>query len=211
MWSCVAGPDSPAPAKGPLPPRGFAEGQIEGGPPLAPGFLFVAGRDPVGPGRAPILGAVGQPLNARRRDFLKYIEASGYIDQNSYRGVRGFWYHTYGLDPALSYALIAREWGVDYFRDPTLGPRLRAAIEKTALGITDYAAFRSVGNRGSDFSTDPNDAKAHVHQLALNLYPIAAREFGIQMPRDRRFEELSRLESYSQTSGMLAACYYSGR
>lgn len=157
------------------------------------------------------MGLAQRELSERRRDFINRIEPSGYIDQNSYRGVRGLWYHTYGLDPALSYALIAREWGVDYFAAPVLGPRLRAAVQRTALGITDYAAFSSIGTRGTAFSTDPRDERAFVHQFALNIYPIAAREFGVQLPNSPRHRELSRLEQYSTISGMLARCYYSGR
>ena len=150
-------------------------------------------------------------MSERRRDFIRRISSDGYIDENSYRGVRGFWYHTYGLDPALSYALIAREWGVDYFRDPTLGPRLAAAVQKTSLGISDYEAFSAIGTRGSAFSSDPADTRAFVHQFALNLYPIAAREFGVQLPNSPMHTQLSRLEGYSTISGMMARCYYSGR
>lgn len=148
-------------------------------------------------------------LSERRQDFIEHIEPSGYIDENSFRGVRGFWYHTYGLDPALSYALVAREWGVDYFRDPTLGPRLRAAVQKTVLGTTNYAKFRAIENRGNAYSTDPLDEIADVHQYALNLSTIAAQEFGIRITPGARFRNLSRLESYSQISGMSAKCYYS--
>ena len=152
-----------------------------------------------------------QELSARRNDFLRRIESSGYIDQNSYRGVRGFWYHTYGLDPALSYALVAREWGVDYFADPAIRPRLAAALQKTALGIRDHAAFRSVGNRGTAFSTNPADTIDFVHQFALNLYQISAREFGLRLPPSPMHARLKRLERYSTISGLSARCYYSGR
>ena len=157
------------------------------------------------------MGLAQRELSARRSDLLKHIEASGYINENSYRGVRGFWYHTYGLDPALSYALVAREWGVNYFTDPGLGPRLAAAVQKTELGIRDHAAFRAVGNRGSSFSTDPTDTRDFVHQFALNLYPIAAREFDIRLPPSPMHQRLSRLERYSTISGLSARCYYSSR
>lgn len=152
-----------------------------------------------------------QELAFRRGDFLKRLEPSGYIDENSFRGVRGFWYHTYGLDPALSYALLARAWGVDYLSDPALGPRLRAAVDKTELGIRDHAAFRASGNRGQAYSTDPADTRDFVHQLALNLYDIAAREYGVRLPPSPRHSELSRLERYTQISGFMADCYYSSR
>jgi|GEM_PF-2464994 len=157
------------------------------------------------------MGLAQRELSARRSELLKHIEASGYISENSYRGVRGFWYHTYGLDPALSYALVAREWGVNYFTDPRLGPRLAAAVQKTELGIRDHAAFRTVGNRGSSFSTDPADTRDFVHQYALNLYPIAAREFGMRLPPSPMHQRLSRSERYSTISGLSARCYYSNR
>ena len=150
-------------------------------------------------------------LSARRSDILKRIEPSGYIDENSSRGVRGFWYHTYGLDPALSYALVAREWGVDYFRDPAVGPKLAAAVSKTALGIADYQAFRAAGNRGSSYSTNPADTRDFVHQFALNLYQISAREFGVRLPPSPMHQRLLKFEPYSQISGLSARCFYSGR
>jgi len=147
----------------------------------------------------------------RRAEFINRIEPSGYIDRNSYRGVRGFWYHTYGLDVALSYALVAREWGYDYFADENLGPRLRAAVDKTTLGINDLRAFRSVGNRGDNITTNPADEKPHVFQLSLNLYQISEREFGVRLPPDRRYQEIARFEQYPAIWGMAASCYYSGR
>ncbi len=150
-------------------------------------------------------------LSSRKRIFLKHIEKTGYIDENSFRGVRGFWYHTYGLDAALSYALIARAWGSDYFRDPKLGPRLFSAVKLTSLGITNHPQFRAVGNRGSSYSNDPNDARTHVHQMALNLYTIAAREYGVRLPPSGRHNQLKRYEAYPKMSGVWAPCYYSSR
>ena len=156
-------------------------------------------------------GLARRELNRRRREFSKRINAQGYIDENSYRGVRAFWYHTYGLDAALSYGLLARAWGSEFLRDGRLGPKLQAAVQKTALGVQDYAAFRAVGNRGGAYSTDPADQRAFVHQYALNLYEIAAREYGVRLPRSARHEELKRYENFTKISGFMAACFYSSR
>lgn len=150
-------------------------------------------------------------LSTRKKQFNKAFQTSGYIRNNSYRGVRALWYHTYGLDPALSYALVAREWGQDFFKDAQLGPKLKAAVQKTALGVIDYTAFRSVGNRGNSFSTNEKDSKAHIHQYALNIPLISKKEFGFNLPLDSRYKKLRKLESYSQTSGLIAKCYYSGK
>ena len=150
-------------------------------------------------------------LSTRKKQFNKAFQTSGYIRNNSYRGVRALWYHTYGLDPALSYALVAREWGQDFFKDAQLGPKLKAAVKKTALGVTDYAAFRSVGNRGNSYSTNKKDAKRHIHQYALNISLISKKEFNFNLPLDSRYKKLIKFESYSQTSGLSAECYYSGK
>jgi len=157
------------------------------------------------------MGLASRDIALRRRQILRHIEPSGYIDENSFRGVRGFWYHTYGLDPFLSYALLSRAWGADLLADPAVQARFRAAVDKTRLGITDPASFRSVGNRGDAYSTDPADTRDFVHQFALNLYPISAREFGVALPRSPRHDELKRYESFTVTSGFLARCYYDSR
>lgn len=150
-------------------------------------------------------------LNQRKRDFVRRISNDGYIDENSYRGVRAFWYHTYGLDPALTYGLLARAWGVEFLRDRRLGAKLQAAVQKTDLGIRNYEAFRSVGNRGSAYSNNPADTRDFVHQFALNMYTIARAEYGIHLPRSARHDRLKRLETFTKTSGFLAVCFYSSK
>jgi triacylglycerol esterase/lipase EstA (alpha/beta hydrolase family) len=46
---------------------------------------------------------------------LKYIDKvfleDGYINNNSFRGYRGQWYHSYGLNSVLGYIYIAKLWG----------------------------------------------------------------------------------------------------
>lgn len=150
-------------------------------------------------------------LNQRKRDFARRISRSGLINENSYRGVRAFWYHTYGLDPALTYGLLARAWGVEFLHDSRLGPKLKAAVQQTELGIRNYEAFRSAGNRGSAYSNDPADTRDFVHQFALNIYVIARAEYGIQLPRSARHDQLKRGESFTKSSGFMAICFYSSK
>ena len=37
----------------------------------------------------------------------------GYISKSSFRGVRGFWYHTYGVNSALAVVHLAKQWKVE--------------------------------------------------------------------------------------------------
>ena len=55
-------------------------------------------------------------LAAKEINFrLKYIDKifydDGYINNNSFRGYRGLWYHSYGLNSALGYIYLAHLWG----------------------------------------------------------------------------------------------------
>lgn len=156
-------------------------------------------------------GLARRELRQRKRDLSRRISKQGYIDENSYRGVRALWYHTYGLDPALTYGLLARAWGEEFLRKGQLGAKLQAAVKMTALGIQNYPAFRAVGNRGGAYSTDPADSRAFVHQFALNLYTIARAEYGIRLSRSPKHDQLKRHERFTKTSGFLATCFYSSR
>ena len=46
------------------------------------------------------------------RDMNRLFYKDGYINNNSFRGVRGFWYHTYGVNSALATIGLARAWNV---------------------------------------------------------------------------------------------------
>ena len=47
------------------------------------------------------------------KDIGKLFYRDGYINNNSFRGVRGFWYHTYGVNSALAVLGLAEAWKVN--------------------------------------------------------------------------------------------------
>lgn len=148
-------------------------------------------------------------ISDRRRMFLRLIESNGLIDNNSYRGVRGFWYHTQGANHILSYALVARSMGVDFFADPSLGPRLRNLVAQTNRGIVDYEGFKSIGTRGANAILEPSLEIRHVHPNANNLYLIAQKEYGVQLPRQQaHFSEAHGTRIDVSSAGFSAGCYY---
>ena len=116
---------------------------------------------------------IGKQFMAQR------LENSGYIDNNSYRGVRAYFYHTLGADSMLSYALLMRSHGYDIFNDPDMKTKLNNLIEKTFEGQNNYSKFISKGNRGKNISTNIMDSRTSVHSLARNLSPILKREFSV--------------------------------
>ena len=46
------------------------------------------------------------------KDIKGSFYKDGYINNNSFRGVRGFWYHTYGVNSALAVIGLAKAWNV---------------------------------------------------------------------------------------------------
>ena len=150
-------------------------------------------------------------IGKMRKKILKVITRKGYIDNNSYRGVRAYWYHTLGADSIYGYAAVARAHGVDFFTDQRLGPKLRKLAEKSLEGAVDYEKFVSKGTRGKNHSKDPKDERRHMHQLAVSLPLFIREEFGIDVPTAPKYDRLSRREWLDRFVGLNSDCYYSSR
>ena len=52
-------------------------------------------------------------INHTFKQIDKLFYDDGYINDNSFRGLRGQWYHSYGVDIALGYIYIAELWGAN--------------------------------------------------------------------------------------------------
>ena len=115
------------------------------------------------------------------------ITDEGYIEGNSWRGVRDFWYHTLGADQMYSYALLAKNNGIDLFEHPLLKTKFRALAETTLMGNKNKSAFSKKGYRGSNYTTRKNAARPHVHQEAVNLPSILHYEFDVDLILEPEF------------------------
>ena len=114
-------------------------------------------------------------------DMLFYED--GYINDNSFRGVRAQWYHTYGLDIALGYVYIADLWGAEIPKK--LQKKLVKASEVANLAITDYETFRSRPFSGDWVgSSNPKDAKKHTHQVAFAIDTLMKIVTGVELEHD---------------------------
>jgi len=150
-------------------------------------------------------------IGSRKKSLLRVINDEGYIDNNSYRGVRAYWYHTLGANSAYGYALVAREFGIDFFRDPILGPKLKSLAKKITEGAIDYNKFILKGTRGTNHSKDPKDARSHMHQLAVSLPIILKQEFGIDVPLSSAYTRKGKNETIDRIIGFNAGCYYASK
>ena len=52
-------------------------------------------------------------INHTFNEIDRLFYKDGYINDNSFRGGRGQWYHSYGVDIALGYVYIAKLWGAE--------------------------------------------------------------------------------------------------
>ena len=154
-------------------------------------------------------------IRATKKIISRIVNRKGYIDNNSYRGVRAYWYHTMGADNILAYAVVAREHGVNLFEDRKIGPKLKALADATLEGGVDLEKFMSKGSRGTkyskNYSTDPKDARPHMHQLAVSLPMFVLLEFGIEVPTAAKYDRLVRRETVDRFVGFNAACYYASK
>ena len=111
----------------------------------------------------------------------KRLLEDGFIVNNSFRGVRGYWYHTLGLNNILGFSALAEEWNYPLNDDFKL--RISKAVDQMGLGAKDINAYHAqwldkfntetyrlkfagrdiyVGNS----SLDEKDARYHIHQQA---------------------------------------------
>ncbi len=77
-------------------------------------------------------------------DTFKYIDYAifdqgGYINNNSFRGVRGYWYHSSGLNNMLGMVALAEEY--QYPVDDKIYNKLTDAVEFLNQDAVDYLAW----------------------------------------------------------------------
>ena len=102
--------------------------------------------------------------------FLK----DGYIRGSSFRGVRGFWYHSYGTNSALASLALADLWG--YNTPENVREKIRKATNLLNTGIDDIEKFYSrpdPDRMQTNATYDENYARNHLHQMAIGIAVLA--------------------------------------
>ncbi len=124
---------------------------------------------------------------AFNRTFLdihrKFFE-DGYIDNNSFRGVRGLWYHSLGVNAAVTLLGLAEAWRAPV--PAAVRDKIVNATELINVGLRDLEKFdsRSFWGYRGNASTDPKDARAHIHPMGIAFDVTAERYAGVTLERD---------------------------
>ena len=144
-------------------------------------------------------------FNHRFAEFDKHIFEDGYIDNNSFRGVKGQWYHSYGTNIILGYVHIAELWGA------TVPTELKQKIIKSAklvnLAITDEKQFYS---REYPYGLAPGQlpkgdplnmfGPAYTHPVAISIDALMSVVAGVELEHDPIY--LSRRNNHMADGGI---------
>ena len=108
-------------------------------------------------------------INFRFKEINKLYFKDGYINNNSFRGVRAQWYHSYGHNSALAYVYVAQLWGAEV--PAKVMNKLVKASELVNLAIADRDAYldRKFNGKNINITKDPSHARWHTHQDALGI------------------------------------------
>ena len=123
-------------------------------------------------------------INFRFKEFDKLIYDDGYINNNSFRGYRGQWYHSYGLNITLGYVYVAELWGAKI--PEKLQKKIINSAKVANLAITDWKKFKSREFKGKNRNkiSDPSNAIKHTHQMAIAIDKLMEVITGIKLEND---------------------------
>ena len=125
-----------------------------------------------------------EEIDHRFQEMDRLFYDDGYINNNSFRGYRGQWYHSYGLDIALGYVYIAELWGAEV--PEKLQNKLVKAAEVVNLAIIDWDKFKSRKYDGNQSNAieDPKNANKHTHQFAIAIDTLMKIVTGVELESD---------------------------
>ena len=128
-----------------------------------------------------------EEIDHRFKEMDRLFYEDGYINNNSFRGYRGQWYHSYGLDIALGYVYIAELWGAEV--PEKLQNKLVKAAEVVNLAIIDWDKFKSRKYDGNQSNAieDPSNAIKHTHQYAIALDTLMKIITGVELAYDPKY------------------------
>ena len=146
-------------------------------------------------------------INFRFTEIDKLFYEDGYINNNSFRGVRAQWYHSYGLNSALAFVYISKLWGASI--PDEIIKKLTNASNLVNLAIKDYDTFRSrpfTGKYNANKTEDPAHARKHTHQDALGIDILMKIVANVNLENDPVYLEKRAKRGIDDTIGFNPHC-----
>ena len=145
-------------------------------------------------------------INLRFQEIDTLFYEDGYINNNSFRGVRAQWYHSYGLNPALAYAFIANLCEAEV-PDQIMNKLIKAS-ELVNLAILDRESFlnRNFEGENNNITTDPSKAIWHTHQHAIAINTLMKLVTEVEMVEDTMWDGKRARVGIDETIGFNPQC-----
>ena len=145
-------------------------------------------------------------MNLRFQEIDTLFFEDGYINNNSFRGVRAQWYHSYGLNPALAYVHIAKLWGVEVPNQ--IMSKLIKASDLVNLAILDRESFlnRKFEGENNNITTDPSKAIWHTHPNAMAINTLMKLVTEVEMVEDTQWDSKRARVGIDETIGFNPQC-----
>ena len=124
-------------------------------------------------------------INHTFNEIDRLFYKDGYIDDNSFRGGRGQWYHSYGVNIALGYVYIAKLWGAKV--PEKVQNKLVNSAKVVNLAITDpdkFAERKNPNGKARNRIKNKNSATPHTHQMAIAIDTLMEIVAGIELEHD---------------------------
>ena len=113
----------------------------------------------------------------------------GYIKGTSFRGVRGFWYHSYGTNSALAVIALADLWKMQVPKKVRI--KVTEATKLLNVGITDIKVFyarKDPDGKQKNASYNEVHARHHMHQMAIGIAHLADFAVGVDVKIEDDYE-----------------------
>ena len=124
-------------------------------------------------------------INHTFNEIDRLFYKDGYINDNSFRGGRGQWYHSYGVNIALGYVYIAKLWGAEV--PEKVYNKLVNSAKVVNLAITDpdkFAERKNPNGKARNRIKNKNSATPHTHQMAIAIDTLMEIVAGIELEHD---------------------------
>jgi hypothetical protein len=124
-------------------------------------------------------------INHTFKEIDRLFYDDGYINDNSFRGLRGQWYHSYAVDIALGYVYIAKLWGATVPQN--IQDKLVNSAKVVNLAITDPKKFlerKNPNGLARNRITNPKKARPHTHQMAIAIDTLMEIVTGVKLEHD---------------------------
>ena len=145
-------------------------------------------------------------FNFRFKNIEKVFYEDGYINNNSFRGYRGLWYHSYGLNSALGHLYLAKLWGAEV--PETIIKKVTKAAKVLNLGIKDYEKYTSRKYDGDQLNNNykKKNARMHTHQNAIAIDTLMKLVTGVILENDPIYLRKRKKKGIDDLVGFNANC-----